>query len=150
MARSFGLSRRGIAVGALGALVAGLAIGIPTDVVPNPWFTRMSEVRFLDVLFLAASSLLLGALLATYVRPEGERRAGAVMGSGVLSVLAIGCPICNKLVVTLIGVSGALNVFAPLQPLLGAAGIAVAALALRSRLRGLRDCPLPTAVEASG
>ena len=39
------------------------------------------------------------------------------MGS-MLSLFAVGCPICNKLVVMAVGVSGALNWFAPLQPLL--------------------------------
>jgi len=41
------------------------------------------------------------------------------VGASVLATFAIGCPICNKLVVALLGVSGALTCWAPLQPLIG-------------------------------
>lgn len=68
----------------------------------------------------------------------------ASAGSGYLALLAVGCPVCNKLVVALIGVSGAFNYFAPLQPLLGGLGLALAAVALALRLRGARRaCALP-------
>lgn len=133
---------------AVGTGGAALVVGIPTDVVPNPWFQRMTAVRGLDVVLWALTSLLLGALAATYVAGSGGPRGGSAgLGSGVLGVLAVGCPICNKLVVALLGVSGALSYFAPLQPLLGAAGVLLAALALRVRLRALlHSCRVPPPV----
>jgi hypothetical protein len=36
----------------------------------------------------------------------------------LLSALAVGCPICNKIVAGLLGVSGALGLWAPIQPTL--------------------------------
>jgi hypothetical protein len=55
---------------ALVALVAAvgtaLIIGIPTDVVPNPWFAREIGVRAFDVVVLIALSVVTGALVATY------------------------------------------------------------------------------------
>lgn len=127
----------------LGAIVlTALMLGIPTDLVPNPWFTRMIEAEPLNYFFWIATSILGGALLATYMLPGGAARSGsarttgAVWGGGTLGLLAVGCPICNKLVVTLLGVSGALNYFAPLQPILGAVAVLLAASALVVRLRG--------------
>jgi len=60
-----------------------------------------------------------------------------------LSGFAVGCPICNKLVVALIGVSGALNYWAPLQPLLGLLSVGVLLVGLVVRLRGEVACAVP-------
>lgn len=141
-------------VGAIlaGALV-GIAIGIPTDVLPNPWFTRMTPATTSNYLFWVASSVLTGALLATYLLPRGtrDRIAAASAGSGYLGVLAVGCPVCNKLVVALLGVSGAFNYFAPIQPLLGAIGLAMAGVALVVRLRGAqRACSIAASPALAG
>jgi hypothetical protein len=42
----------------------------------------------------------------------------------MFSLFAVGCPICNKPVVA-IGVRGALNYFAPVQPFLAAGSVAL-------------------------
>jgi hypothetical protein len=77
-------------------------------------------------------------------RLGARRPEGAGFGSGILGLLAAGCPVCNKLVVALLGVSGALSYFEPIQPFLGAAGLLIAAVALFIRLRGARQaCRLP-------
>jgi len=62
----------------------------------------------------------------------------------VLGLLAVGCPVCNKLVVVLLGVSGALALFAPIQPFLALGGLALLALALRRVVRAA-PCPAPAA-----
>jgi hypothetical protein len=130
-----------VAIGA--TALALLAIGIPTDVVPNPGFTRMTPVRPADVVYLVLTALLMGALAATYLRRITDRTPGVAVGSGVLSVLAVGCPVCNKLVVGLLGFSGALTYLAPLQPILGSLAVVLAATALGVRLRRLgRGCSL--------
>lgn len=130
-----------VATGA--AAVSALLMGIPTDVVPNPWFTRMTPVRPQDFVLLVLTSVTLGLLAATYVRhnnPGGATR-GAVGGG--LTGFAIGCPICNKAVVALIGTSGALNWFGPIQPFIGATGLGLAIWALVLRLRPQRECAIP-------
>jgi len=127
-----------------------LALGIPTDIVPNPWFVRMTPAGTSNYFFWVASSLVTGLLLATYALPRAarDRIAAASAGSGFLGLLAVGCPVCNKLVVALLGVSGAFNYFAPIQPLLGALGVALALVALMVRLRGARRaCALPVGAE---
>jgi hypothetical protein len=66
---------------------------------------------------------------------------GAVVG-GILSFVAVGCPVCNKLALLALGYSGALAWFAPVQPYLAVAGIALLYWALSRRLRndGVDGC----------
>ena len=142
--RPVALWARRLIYGALGAGLSALAMGVPTDVVPNNWFTRMTPVRPLDVILLVLTAVTLGVLAATYadrsVRGGGRRG----LAGGGLAGLAIGCPICNKAVVWLIGVSGALNWFGPAQPVIGAAGLGLAVWAVVVRLRRPASCPLPS------
>jgi hypothetical protein len=132
-----------------GTLAAGVLIGVPTDVLANPWFTRIVPVRPLDYVIWALTSLLTGALAATYLLPGAtpDRRPGrAGLGAGLLGWLAVGCPVCNKVVVLLLGSSGALSYFAPLQPVLGALAVVLSATALSVRLRSfIAGCSLPKA-----
>ncbi len=124
--------------GGLGAAFATLTIGIPTDVIPNPIFGRMTPVRVQDYVFLIATALLAGILAASYGLPQtracSTAQGRATLG-GLLSYLAIGCPTCNKLIVLLFGTSGALTVFEPLQPLLAIASFALLLLAIWIRWR---------------
>jgi len=129
-------------------MVAALAMGIPTGVVPTSFYTRMTPVTWWDYPVWAFSALLVGLIAATYVRvggPTAPARDASkrTIGAAVLSTFAIGCPICNKLIVALLGVSGALSYWAPLQPVLGALGVALLATALAVRLRGAVACPAP-------
>jgi hypothetical protein len=132
-------------VAAIGAVASALVIGIPTDVVPNPWFKRMTPIEPEQYAFWILTSLLTGTLLATYL-PAGRGIASSSVGGGVLGILAVGCPICNKAIVALLGVSGTLNLFAPVQPVIGALGVAVlgAAVAIRARAFA-RGCAAPAA-----
>ncbi|MFI0774134.1 hypothetical protein [Streptomyces sp. NPDC021212] len=137
------------------ALVAGVAIGVPTGVVPTPLYTRMTTVLWWNYPVWVASSLLMGLLVATYVhapraaRPDGPRGRRALL-AGVLSAFAVGCPICNKLVVLALGVSGALSYWAPAQPVLAMAWLGLLAHALVRRLRTAAACPVPTAPSRRG
>lgn len=140
------LGHRFWAVALAGSVLTLLVLGIPTAVVPNPWFIRMTPTESFNVAVWLASALLAGPLIATYVVRStgldvdaGEGRTRTSL-AGIGAYLAIGCPICNKIVVAALGVSGALNVFAPLQPIIGAASVLLlgATLAWRLRLRARR------------
>jgi len=137
--RQWPTSRWLVAVGAT-AVFAALA-GIPTDVIPNPLAVRQVPVEWWNYPVLAVTALLGGLLAATYVRSRTDQGVtGRSAGGGLLSALAIGCPACNKLVVFLVGTSGALSLWAPLQPVLTIASIALPAWALRARLAAERSC----------
>jgi hypothetical protein len=62
----------------------------------------------------------------------------------VLTTFAVGCPICNELVVGLIGVSGALSYWAPIQPALGVLSVALLGAGLAIRLNGSIACATRT------
>jgi hypothetical protein len=127
-----------VGLGLIGALIAGLLIGVPTDIIDTPFFTRMTPVRWWDYPFWVSSSLLTGAVLASYVSPRGTNQSSCTLrtvGGGGLAALAVGCPLCNKIVVALIGASGALSYFAPIQPVLGGLSVALLVLTLGLRVR---------------
>jgi len=121
----------------LAALGGAVVLGVPTGVIPTPFSTRMTPVRWWNSPVLAGSATLLGLTAATYLRrsvQDGERSATVATGGSLLSLFAIGCPVCNKLVVLAIGASGALRWFAPVQPILAAGSLALLAVALWTRL----------------
>lgn len=140
--RNFG-ARRWLAAAA-GTVAVALAIGLPTVLIPNPVFSRMTPVLWWNWPALIATSVLSGLLLATYVRQpstEGTDRPARRGGvAGALAYFAVGCPVCNKLVVVALGTSGAMTWFAPLQPVLAVLSIGLLAVALRSRLRAEVTC----------
>ena len=133
------LNLRFVAVALISSAVLAVLMAIPTAIIGNPWFTRMTPVYLDQYIFWIGTSTLAGMLLATYV--GGVRTptaAGGGVGGGMLGYLAIGCPVCNKLIVALLGVSGAMDYFAPAQPFLGALGMLVLGVALGYRIRSLR------------
>jgi len=134
--------RRWLAAG-VGALVCGLVLGIPTDVIPNPLAHRVLPVTWWSYPTLALTALLGGLLIATYVRAPEQPAATRATSGGILSFLAIGCPVCNKLVVLAIGTTGALSLWAPVQPVLAAASIVLLGWALVTRLTNARTCAIP-------
>lgn len=98
----------------------------------------------------------MGLLIATYVKPvrgaqqiEDDATSGSDKGSrfgvvgGAIAWFAIGCPVCNKIVLLLLGASGAMTWFAPVQPFLAALALVLTTIALAVRLRGQVSCPLP-------
>lgn len=132
------------AAGLGGAVVAAVVIAVPTGIIATPFYHRMTAVLWWNYPALAVTAAMEGFLLATYVRAGAAGRAstGQAATGGVLSFLAVGCPVCNKLVVLAVGASGALSYWAPLQPFLAAASVALLGVAVYRRLRGLRSCPV--------
>lgn len=133
------------------AAVAYLVIAVPTALVTTPVFGRSIPVRPVDHVIAITSALLIGMTWAARRGPtpdaadERGRRRSAF--GGLIAALAVGCPVCNKLVLVALGTSGALSWWAPLQPLLGAAAVVLLATTLRSQLRrvGSVGCELPQA-----
>ena len=125
------------------AVAAGVAttllIGIPTVLIPNPIFGREVPVRPRDYLFLAITVLLTGLLAATYALPAHcSLQDGKMAVGGFLSFLAVGCPVCNKIVVLALGASGAMSYFSPVQPLLALASTILLGYAIWIRLRSVQ------------
>ncbi len=142
------------------ALVAGvlfvLVVGIPTDLIDTPVFGRQIPPTWWAWPALLVSAVLSGLLAATYVaRPAADvsagggaepddqkpRRGGYV--GGVLTFFAVGCPVCNKIVLLALGSAGAVTWFEPVQPFLQLLAIGLLAWALRQRVRNEAACRVP-------
>ena len=120
------------------AVIYLLAVGIVTAVIPTPLFVRMTPVTSSNLVFWIVPALLVGPLIASSIVPIAPRTcdvANRTVAGGVLSFLAVGCPLCNKLVVLALGTSGALTAFEPIQPLLGLVSVGLLGYALWLRLR---------------
>lgn len=123
---------------ALYSLGAAVLIGIPTVLIPNPIFAREIGTTGADYVIFALSSLLIGMTWAfPDATPDGEGSASETENRSLLGAfgtfLAVGCPTCNKIVLLLLGSSGALTYFAPVQPLLGIGAVLLIGAALRRR-----------------
>ena len=131
-----------------------VAFGLVSAIIPNPVFGRQIPPEPFAIAVWLVSAPLMGLIMATYMAPPsatmtgatslapvamlppGERQTttlGTIAGLGAF--LAIGCPVCNKIVLILLGTSGALTVYAPLQPAIGAASLVLLAATLVWRMR---------------
>lgn len=121
-----------------------LVVAVPTAVIPTPIFGRAVEVTWWSYPTVLLTGILGGMLLATYLREPGEERADRALKlgtvGGLLSFFAVGCPVCNKVVLLALGASGAMTWFAPIQPFMALASIIVLAVSLFLRLRGQVAC----------
>lgn len=130
--------------GAAAAVASVVLIAVPTRLIPNPWFSRMTPTRPQDYLFLAISSSLVGASVAVARHAARANRSAVVGGFGTF--IAVGCPVCNKLVITFLGTGAALSWFAPLQPVIAAASIGLVFAGFRRSVRAMEQ---PACVVAS-
>jgi hypothetical protein len=120
-------------------------IAIPTALIDNPVFGRSVPVTDWAWPSLLVSSVLAGLLVASYVASPFQTPSDAATTRGgwvgsLLTLFAVGCPVCNKLVLVALGSAGAMTWFAPLQPWLQALATGLLAWALRERLRGEAAC----------
>lgn len=137
--------------GLRGWLLAGMAaagtlllIGTVAAIFDNPLFTRMTPVRTQDYAIWAATASLVGLVAGTFVARRAGGHEGKLLTGGFFADLAVGCPICNKVVVALLGTSGALTFFAPAQLFIGLGSLGLLTWTLLLRSRAItRSCPVP-------
>ncbi|GAB3560889.1 hypothetical protein GCM10027344_14540 [Spelaeicoccus albus] len=124
-----------------------LVTGIPTDLIDTPLFTRDVPVTWWAWPVLIMTALLSGLVAATYVARKDastRRDSGSRFGmtGAVMTFFAVGCPVCNKLVLLALGYTGAIQFFEPVQPYLAVVAIGALGWALVWRIRRERTCPL--------
>ncbi len=159
-ATSWSLDARFLGWAAAWGLLSLVVFGVVSAIIPNPVFGRQIPPEPFAIAVWLVSAPLMGLVMATYVAPPrmsaapvplgnpsseafssgSSEHEGSVLGTvaGLGAFLAIGCPVCNKIALVLLGTSGALTIYAPLQPVIGAASLALLAgtLVWRMRLRG--------------
>ena len=143
-------------VAVLGGIGTAVLVALPTAVIPTPIFGRAVEVTWWSYPAVVLTGILGGLLLATYVREPGsepaagegeapvkEKASRLGIAGAFIAYFAVGCPVCNKLVLIALGTSGAMTWFAPVQPFLALASVVLMAVALRIRLKNQMSCSLP-------
>jgi len=162
------LDARYLAWSAAAAVLGLVAFGLVSAIIPNPVFGRQIAPEPFAIVVWLLSGPLMGLLAGTYLAPppvvaaaspmlggavafeagpgdEARRTSALGYAGGLAAFLAIGCPVCNKVALVLLGTSGALSIWAPLQPLVGFASVAplAASLAWRLRMRARGNaCPV--------
>ncbi len=95
-------------VAAAWALGTILLIGVPTAMIPTPYFGREIATTWWAWPVLVATAMAGGLLGATYIRSdEQDRTSSSGVAGGVLAYVAVGCPVCNKLALLALGYAGA-------------------------------------------
>ena len=144
-------STRQWVIGVAGGFILSVVVSIPTDVIPNPFFTRSMAVTWWSYPVVIATGVLGALLVGSYVRNDDapsarddqlERSSRLGLIGATLSFFAIGCPVCNKLVLLALGASGTMTWFAPFQPVLAIASVVLMAIAVRMRLRNQVACAI--------
>lgn len=136
------------------ALFTVVFIAIPTDLIDTPLFSREIPPTGWSWPVLILSAVLSGLVTATYVaHPDGaasSRAAGrAGLAGWLVTFFAVGCPVCNKLVLLALGTTGAMQFFEPVQPYLAAASIALLVWAFYARMTREYSCRLPARADAA-
>ncbi len=146
--RLFG--RRGWAAAVAGGIGTLLVVGLGAALIDNPVFGRQLAAREQDYVFWAITAVLGGLIIGTYalapMMDEGKAASG-----GFLSFIAVGCPICNKVAVGLLGTTGALNAFGSSQLFIGLASVALLGWTLLIRAQAVVEgCPVDGAIGQEG
>jgi hypothetical protein len=129
-------------------------IALPTDLIDTPLFSREIPPTAWSWPVLVLSAVLAGLVTATYVaHPQGaapSRAAGRVgMAGWLVTFFAVGCPVCNKLVLLALGTTGAMQFFEPIQPYLAAASVVLLVFALYARMTREYSCRLPARADTA-
>ncbi len=117
-----------------GAAVAGamfVFLGTVAALWANPFFVRMTPAGGFEVSLLLLQSALAGVYVGLPPSSCGKRTAGA---GAIIGFLGIACPVCNKLLVLLIGSALLLEYFEPVRLYVALGGALLLALAVWLKL----------------
>jgi hypothetical protein len=125
------VTANGLARGAATAAAMFVLLGTVAALWSNPFFTRMTPAGALEVALLLLQSLLAGVFVGLPRSPCGKRTAGA---GAIIGFLGIACPVCNKLLVLLIGSALLLEYFEPIRLYVALGGALLLAAAVWLKL----------------
>lgn len=116
-----------------GAVAAAMfvALGTVAALWQNPFFMRMTPAGGFEIALLLLQSVLAGVYVGLPQSRCGRKSAGA---GAIIGFLGIACPVCNKVLVLLIGSALLLEYFEPLRLYVALGGAALLALAVWLKL----------------
>jgi hypothetical protein len=110
------------------AVVMFVCLGTVAALWDNPFFMRMTPTSGFEVALLLLQSALAGIYMGLPHGRCGKRTAGF---GAVIGFLGIACPVCNKVLVLLVGSSLLLEYFEPARLYVALAGVLFLAAAIR-------------------
>lgn len=125
------MTANGLARGAATAAAMFVLLGTVAALWSNPFFTRMTPAGAFETALLLLQSLLAGVFVGLPQSPCGKRTAGA---GAIIGFLGIACPVCNKLLVLLIGSALLLEYFEPIRLYVALGGALLFAVAVWLKL----------------
>ena len=125
------VSARNLARGAAAAVAMFVALGTVAALWSNPFFMRMTPSSGFEIALLLLQSVLAGIYVGLPQSTCGTRTAGA---GAVIGFLGIACPVCNKVLVLLIGSTLLLEYFEPIRLYVALGGAVLLALAVWLKL----------------
>ena len=135
------LKLKSVIIGILAALIIFFVFGIATVLIKNTFFTRMTPVYWYDYVFLVLTSILSGAYIGLWHYNKNNQKNinskcnYAATGGAVGGFFSFGCAICNKLLIWVLGLSGVIAYFMPIQPILGVISVALLSYTVYLQLR---------------
>lgn len=129
-------------IGAISSIIIFFVFGIPTNVIPNDYFTRMIPVTKLDVFFLVITSLMLGTYIALFFYLMDKKKkcnnATGCIGAGG-SFLAISCPTCIQFLVFIFGTAALMTYLQPIRPYIGFLSIGLIGFGLYKQISIIKN-----------
>ena len=125
------MSAKGLVRGAAVAAAMFVLLGTVAALWNNPFFMRMTPAGGFEIALLFLQSVLAGVYVGLPRSACGKRTAGA---GAIIGFLGIACPVCNKVLVLLIGSALLLEYFEPVRLYVALGGAALLALAVWLKL----------------
>ena len=125
------ISRKDVARGAAVAATMFVGLGTVAALWENPLFMRMTPTGSFEIALLLLQSALAGVYVGLPQRRCGTRTAGA---GALIGFLGIACPVCNKVLVLLVGSTLLLAYYEPVRLHVALAGVALLAAAIWLKL----------------
>lgn len=109
-----------------------IGLGFLTVLISNQFFIRMTPIEYYDYIFLFFTAALSGAYIGLkYYSKKTLRKCNTAAAAGFFGgLLSFGCAICNKLLIILLGLTGVVTYFMPIQPVLGILSVILLAYAV--------------------
>lgn len=125
-----------IGIGIAASIIIFLGSGIVTAIIPNSIFIRMIPTSIFDYIFLVLTSVLAGSWISIhFYQRTSQTGYKSALGGCIGGFFAFGCPICNKLILLVLGVSGALTFFDPLRIPLGILSVGLLSYAIYLKIK---------------
>lgn len=99
--------------------LAILLLGIPTAVIRNHFYFRMTPAFWFDYVFLVVNGALIGlyfAITYTSTQPEACKVEKKSIFASLLALFGIACPICNQILLLIFSTAFLLSFLGPARP----------------------------------